>query len=144
VNVNLQLRPFVRLQIGIGLVDEGPVSAQLLPAEIWRGRILHRVVALCLVVLAGVSGSQIEELVVRSVITPTEGNAGEARPSDAWWPDQLGCDVYFDRSIAKLRAIEERKRGLIHRLFGKTNGFAASILDGFRLHSWRCLQIFGV
>src|ERR1700760_2260001 len=105
MNVNLQLRPFLRLQIGIGLVDEGPVSAQLLPTEIRRGRILHRMVALCLVVLAGVSGSQIKELVVGSVITPTEGNAGEAWPSDTWWPDQLGRHVDLDRSIAKLRAI---------------------------------------
>src|ERR1700760_1453520 len=103
MNVNLQLRPFLRLQIGIRLVDEGPVSAQLLPTKIRGGRILYRVVAFCLVVLAGVSGSQIEKLVVRSIITPTEGNAGEARPSDAWWPGQLGRHVYLDRSIAKLR-----------------------------------------
>ena len=101
-------------------------------------------VALCLVVLGGVSGPQIEELVARSIVTPTEGNAGEAWPSDAWRTDQLGRNVDLDRSIVKLRAIDERKRGLIHRFFSQTNGFAASILDGFGFHAGRCLQIFGV
>jgi hypothetical protein len=101
-------------------------------------------VAHCLIIFSGIAGPQIEELVVGSVVTSTECDTCKARHPYPGSPDQLGSDVYLDGSIAKLGSVDKRKGGLIHGIFGQTNGFAASILDRYRFHARRDQQVRGV
>jgi hypothetical protein len=81
---------------------------------------------------------------VGSVVTSTECDTCKARHPYPGSPDQLGSDVYLDGSIAKLGSVDKRKGGLIHGVFGQTNGFAASILDRYRFHARRDQQVRGV
>src|SRR5208337_2630914 len=137
-------RPFIQLQICPGFVDKRPLPAQLLPAKIGRGDILHRVVAHGLVFRTGVARSKVKELVVRGIGTDTEGDSSEAGSSYAGRSVDLRVYVDLDRAVAELRSVDQREGRLVHCFFGETDGFAASILDGLGLHTGWHGEVLGV
>ena len=123
------MRPPVRIQVGVGLVDPRPASAQLVPAEPGCGAVLHGVIAHRLILGSRVAWTDVDQLVMRRVLPRAERDAQKPGHANARRREDLHRHVGLDRAVLEVAPGEQRKPVLHILRRRQLHGFPALIVD---------------